>query len=72
MKIKDVPEYVLNPAYKMTHVLVAEVDKDLFQYRMCFTTKGASTRRFNLASKRYPNIHFAVASVEDIKKGTYE
>lgn len=72
MKIKDIPEYVLNPSYKMTHIIVAEVEDGLYQYRQCFGSKGAATRRFNSSIKRYPNVHFAVVSIEDIKNNYYE
>ena len=68
MKIKDIPDYVLNPSYKMTHILVAEVADGLYQYRRCFTCKGASTRCFNRVAKNNPNVHFEVVSIEDLKK----
>lgn len=66
MKIKDIPEYVLNPSYKMTHIMVAEVENGLFQYRRCFTTKSGATRRFNTVTKQYPNTHFEIVAVKDI------
>ena len=72
MKIKDIPEYVLNPRYKMTHIMAAEVEGGLFQYRRCFPSKGASTRRLNEVRRLYPHIHFEVTSIEDIKNGTHE
>ena len=68
MKIKDIPNYVLNPSYKMTHILVAEVSDCLYQYRRCFTCKSAATRRLNSLTKIYPNNHFEVVSIEDAKK----
>lgn len=68
MKIKDIPEYVLNPSYKMTHILIAEVAEDLYQYRRCFSNKSSATRRFNYLVKTYPDIHFEVVTIEDAKK----
>lgn len=68
MKIKDIPEYVLNPSYKMTHIMVAEVENGLFQYRRCFTTKSGATRRFNTVIKQYPNTHFEIVAIKDILK----
>lgn len=67
MKIKDIPEYVLNPSYKMTHILVAEMADGTFQYRKCFYNKGTATRGYNKVTKLYPNVHFEVVSIQDIK-----
>lgn len=67
MKIKDIPEYVLNPSYKMTHIIVAEVEDGLYQYRQCFSSKSAATRRFNNAVKNYPKVHFEIVDIKDIK-----
>jgi hypothetical protein len=68
MKIKDIPEYVLNPSYKMTHILVAEVADGLYQYRRCFTTKSSSTRCLHKVNKYCPNVHFEVVTIEEAKK----
>lgn len=69
MKITDIPQYVLNPSYKMTHILVAEVEGGMFQYRRCFTSKSASTRCYNKVTKNWPDVHFEIVSIEDVKKG---
>ena len=68
MKIKDIPEYVLNPSYKMTHILVAEVAEDLYQYRRCFSTKSSSTAVANLFKTYLPIMFFEVVTIEDAKK----
>ena len=68
MKIYDIPNYVLNPSYKMTHILVAEVADGLYQYRRCFKRKSAATRCFNRVAKNYPDVHFEVVTIEDAKK----
>ena len=68
MKIKDIPNYVLDPSYKMTHILVAEVEDGLFQYRRCFTCKSAATRRFNTIVTTFPNVHFEIVAIKDINK----
>ena len=65
MKIKDIPEYVLNPSYKMTHIMVAEVENGLFQYRRCFTTKSAATRRFNTVTTYVKNVAIFARSLTE-------
>ena len=68
MKIKDIPAYVLTPYYKMTHIIVAEVENGLFQYRQCLSSKGAAVRRLNQVRERFPQVHFEMVSLKDINK----
>lgn len=64
--ITCIPAYVLNPSYKMTHILVAKIEDGVYQYRQCFASKGGAMNKFKKASERWPNVEFKVIAINEI------
>ena len=66
--VKNIPDYVMNPSYKMTHIIAAKLEDGSLQYRQCLGSKGAAKRRFEQVSKRFPGVHFEMIAINDLKK----
>ena len=64
--ITCIPAYVLDPSYKMTHILVAKIEDGVYQFRQCFTSKGGAVNKFKKASERWPNIEFKLVPINEI------
>ena len=65
--ITNIPAYVLDPSYKMSHILVAKMPDGTWQYRQCFTSKGGAMNKFKKASERWPNVEFKVFAINEIR-----
>ena len=64
-KVKSIPAYVLDPSYKMTHIIAGRCKDGSLQYRQCFKSKGAAMRRMNTAKERYPDVEFYVFPISE-------
>lgn len=64
--ITCIPAYVLDPSYKMTHILVAKIADGVYQFRQCFTSKGGAINKFKKASERWPDVEFKLIPINEI------
>ena len=64
--ITCIPAYVLDPSYKMTHILVAKIADGVYQFRQCFASKGGAVNKFKKASERWPDVEFKLIPINEI------
>jgi hypothetical protein len=66
IKVNDIPAYVLDPSYKMTHIIAAKRKDGSLQYRQCFGSKGAATKRMKVSKDRFPDVEFYMFSINEL------
>ena len=64
--VRDIPAYVMDPAYKMTHIIAARRADGSLQYRQCFKSKGAAVGRMRKAMERYPDVEFKIFALNEL------
>ena len=66
IKVNNIPAYVLDPSYKMTHIIAAKRKDGSLQYRQCFTTKGSAIRKMKISKERNPDVEFYIFSINEL------
>lgn len=64
--VKDIPAYVLNPSYNMTHIIAAETKDGSIQYRQCFGSKGAAIRKLKKSQECFPDVKFYIFAINEL------
>lgn len=64
--VRNIPAYVLNPSYKMTHIIAARVNDGGLQFRQCFGSKSAANNKLKKLAYIYPDVEFHVFAIKDL------
>lgn len=64
--VRDIPAYVMDPAYKMTHIIAGRCNDGSLQFRQCFKSKGAAVARMKKAMERYPDVEFQIFPINEL------
>jgi hypothetical protein len=50
----------------MTHIIAAKCKDGSIQYRQCFGSKGAATKRLKTSKERFPDVEFYIFSINEL------